>query len=224
MRGSDGLVLAADSRVTSAQGTADISQKFLQVNRDTGVMTYGLSAVGYIGIIALADRVASDRTNFPYFVPIRDIGQDVFSGCYQGWCSQNAWYQGYPADVSFILGGYDHVETNQFRVVHFTSPGFDPVENDRPYLVAAQWHVAEMLASKLYYPGITVDRVVDLAVFLLSATMTACPTVGGPMQIATVTTAQGFRGIHQDEIAQRMDRCQHLFTGVRVLLQELVAT
>ena len=50
LRGSDGLVLAADSRVTSAEFTEDTSTKFLQINREIGVVTFGLAVVGFNAI------------------------------------------------------------------------------------------------------------------------------------------------------------------------------
>ncbi len=57
LRGSNGLVLGADSRVTSPTSTADTSTKFLQVNREIGILTYGLAEVGYRAINALVDNV-----------------------------------------------------------------------------------------------------------------------------------------------------------------------
>ena len=48
LRAYDGLVLATDSRATGGpQQSVDTSEKFLQVNRDVGVMTYGLAVPGY---------------------------------------------------------------------------------------------------------------------------------------------------------------------------------
>ena len=61
LRAIDGLVLAADSRVSGKDGTADTSEKFMQVNRDIGVMTYGLAQPGNRGISRLEDKVGQNR-------------------------------------------------------------------------------------------------------------------------------------------------------------------
>ena len=57
LRGSNGLVLGADSRVSTASGSADTSTKFLQVNREIGILTYGLAEVGYKSINSIVDQV-----------------------------------------------------------------------------------------------------------------------------------------------------------------------
>ena len=83
LRAYDGLVLATDSRATGGPRlSVDTSEKFLQVNRDIGVMTYGLAGPGYTGISRLVEAVKSKREELTYFRPIADAAGDVFRGAY----------------------------------------------------------------------------------------------------------------------------------------------
>jgi len=127
LRAYDGLVLATDSRATGgAHQSVDTSEKFLQVNRDVGVMTYGLAVPGYAGISRLVETVKSKREELTYFKPIADEAGSIFQAVYNEWLGGEK-QQGreVPPDlkVGFILGGYDSA-ANQFKISHWESPEF----------------------------------------------------------------------------------------------------
>ena len=137
LRGSDGLVLGADSRVSGPFGTEDTSTKFLRVNREIGVLTYGLAEVGYQAITRLVDDVnaysdfsSEGSVKLVHWSEIVETAQKIFKDTFDELLPK---YQKQYSDIKpdnprlttgFILGGYDSNETNQFKIVHFQNPKF----------------------------------------------------------------------------------------------------
>jgi hypothetical protein len=176
LRGSNGLVLGADSRVTSFEGTADTSTKFLQVNREVGVLTYGLAEVGYKAITELVDVVnrTSDfsgvrKKRIVHLSEITEKADGIFKQTFTDWIDDrrknNIDLQ--PDDprlvTGFILGGFDLNETNQFKIFSWQSPHFQ--REERPDIIAAQWHISQYLVNHLYYFEMNVEQLKRLAVF-----------------------------------------------------------
>jgi len=227
LRAYDGLVLATDSRATRGPHPSDdTSEKFLQVNRDTAVMTYGLAVPGYTGISRLVETVKSRREELTSFRPIASAARSVFQAAHEEWVNAER-ERGHdvPADqiVGFILSGYDSA-TNQFKISHWESPGFQEREYPEGDLLAAQWHVARLLMSKLFFPEISVEQLSELAVFLLVETAISEPAVGGPLQLATITLSQGFQRLHEKDINEILRRSQKPFCAFRKALLEVFST
>ena len=216
LRARGGLVMASDSRMTVADpahgilATRDFSDKFLQVNRDVGVMTYGLAEPGNRGILRLVAEAAKDRRAFATYPGVVESATPIFRSVWEEFVSES----GSPPQgtVAFVVGGYDMVETNQYRVTHFSLAGnFAAEPRDQPVFLSAQWHLSQYLADLLYSQEMTVDTVKELAVLMLTATGEASPGVGGPIQLATVTAATGFRQAHEDEILSVLSRNESRF-------------
>jgi 20S proteasome alpha/beta subunit len=225
LRAYDGLVLATDSRATSGpRRFDDTSEKFLQVNRDIGVMTYGLAVPGYAGISRLVETVKSKRDELTYFRPIADVAGNIFRSAYNDWLKGEQQEREIPADlkVGFILGGYDST-TNQFGISHWESPEFHERQFPEGDLVAAQWHISRFLVEKLFYPEMSVEKLRELAVFLLVETSISEPTVGGPLQLATITLSQGFQRLHEKDINEILRRSQKRFCLFHKILLEVFA-
>jgi 20S proteasome alpha/beta subunit len=225
MRGADGLVLATDSRVTGGpQRSADVSQKFLQVNRDLGVMTYGLAAPGSRGMNRLIDEVnPPNLRRLAYFSEIADLAERIFREEFEAWLAsltpeEREQYQG--SSVGFILAGYDSNETSQFRILHWNSPLFE--RQERSDVLAAQWHISGFISKLLYYQEMSVSQLKRLAVLCLTETAAVEYTVGGPIQMATVTLAEGFKRIYDQEIQHLLLKNQNYHAGVRANLRELI--
>ncbi|MDG6918967.1 MAG: hypothetical protein JRN62_05975 [Nitrososphaerota archaeon] len=232
LRGSNGLVLAADSRMSGPVGSADTSIKFLQVNREIGVMTYGLTEVGYLAITKLADEVNRTtefreiRKRIVYYSEIADVAERIFKSTFDDWVRTNKdKIPGLTRDspqlaTGFILGGYDSNETNQFRIINWASPDF--VRSERPDILAAQWGIAQYVLQHAYYPEMTVRQLTKLAVFQLVETETISQTVGGPLQVATVTLESGFQKLSEKEVDTIIEENQPRFAEFRkILIDEL---
>jgi len=215
LRAIDGLVLATDSRITGKGGTADISEKFLQVNRDIGVLTYGLAQPGYEGMSQLVSEV--NRNQWAHFSKIADEATRIFQNAYENWVERQKEKRFYGV-VGFILAGYDNLETNQFRIMHYDitpSPeqplGRVSMRSMPGDLLAAQWYIARYLLTKFYYPEMTVNELAELAIFVIAETMTVEETVGGPIQMAVITQAAGFQRVHQQDIICMLQSHQKRF-------------
>ena len=224
LRAIDGLVLATDSRITGKHGTADTSEKFLQVNRDIGVMTYGLAQPGYEGISQLVVEVTQNK--WAHFSKIADEAAVIFQNSCTSWLKRQK-EERLCGVIGFILAGYDSLETNQFRIMHYEITP-DP---ERPFrftkkafpgdLLAAQWHIARYLLTKLYYPEITVNELAGLAVFIIAETMTVEETVGGPIQMATVSQTVGFQRVHEQDVVRLLQSHQKQFAHFRQICRSI---
>ncbi len=224
LRGTNGLVLGADSRVTSLEGTADTSTKFLQVNREVGVLTFGMAEVGYKAITRL---VASDFTGvrkkrIVHFSEIAEKADVIFKQTFMDWIdnSRKNSIDLQPTDprltTGFILGGFDLNETNQFKILLWHSPNFQ--RQERFEIIAAQWIISQYLFNHLYYYEMNVEQLKRLAVFMLVETEMISPSVGGPSQIATVTLENGFQRLSEKEIQDLINENQGRFAEFRRIL------
>lgn len=216
LRCSNGLVMASDSRVTGGpRKSADISEKFLQINRDVGIMTYGLAVPGYRGIRSLVEEVHQNPANYPTMEAITRRAQALFQESYQEFLEQNRQPDGSlpPAieqqAVGYIIAGYDGNDTAQFRIYLFES-GNNFQLNEQPDIMAAQWHLSKFLFSFLEYPGMSVRQGRKMAAMLLILTSIFEPTVGGPVHLATVTIEEGFTLLHEREVASIVEEVQPL--------------
>ncbi len=231
LRGSNGLVLGADSRMTSSGGTEDTSTKFLQINREIGVLTYGLAEVGYNAINRLYDDVNQTR-NFSnnttrrtvHFSEIISRAKTVFQETFTGYIANmqkdtpSITGDEHELLTGFILGGYDANETNQFKIVHMQSPNFQ--KDERSDIIAAQWHVSQFLVTHFYYPEMDVEQLKKLAAFLLIETETVSTSVGGQQKLATVTLRGGFQQLNEKEIEVLINENQSRFAKYRRILLE----
>ena len=234
LRGCNGLVLGSDSRMSGQQGSADTSTKFLQINREIGVLTYGSAEAGYKAITKLYDSVnktsefsTTQVKRLVYFTEIANEAERIFKETYQEWISklEKAGQKIKPNDprfaTGFILAGYDANETNQFKVLWWDST-HDFQRAERPDILAAQWFVSQYLVANLYYPEMTVEQLKRLGVFLLVETEIVSPSVGGQVQMATVALESGFQRLNEKEVQEIIDENQWRFAEFRkILLDEL---
>lgn len=223
LRCIDGLVMASDSRVTGgARGSADISEKFLQVNRDVGIMTYGLAIPGSRGIRALVEDVRDHPGNFPLISIITTRAETLCQQVYQEFLNQNRLPNGtLPPDIAngivgYIIGGYDGNETARFVIYGCSNQGnFHFEEQLGTYFMAAQWHLASWLLPFFEYPGMSIDYGLGVCVLLMVLTSTFEPTVGGPIHIATVSVEEGFTLLPEGQVANLVREVQPLLLAMK---------
>lgn len=227
-RCADGLVMVSDSRVSGgARGSADISEKFLQVNRDVGIMTYGLAVPGYQGIRSLVEDVRQDPGGYPTVSSITSRAETLFQQVYQSFLETQRQPDGtIPAEVSqgivgYIIGGYDGNDTAKFVIYSCANQdSFQFQEQLGTWFMAAQWHLAAWLFPFLEYPGMSVDYGLKVCVILMILTTIVEPTVGGPIHIATVTIEEGFTLLHEREVAKLVQEVQPYLLALKRAWQE----
>jgi len=208
LMGTDGLVLAADSRTTEGYTLAgprirDDSVKFIQLNENWGVLTYGLSDIGQAGITALRGETLKHPDNLSLASVLEESTQ-IFSRVSSDWSRSNSEIGRRDKDVGFVIGGYDRKERG-FRVFNFQSPDFLAKKLNGRCLLGGQWHIAKFLVRKFFTEEATADSLKALAVFLLDATMTVEKTVGGAIRLATVTESKGFQWLQEEEIRRILE-------------------
>lgn len=205
MKAADGLVLAADSRVTEGYTlrgpkTSDNSVKFIQLKDNLGILTYGLSVIGYNGITALKEGIVNDSN----IKSVLEKCASVFKEVDSDWSKENPQIKRHNNDVGFMLAGYEK-EEERFMIFNLQSPDYLPKGIEGGCLLAGQWHVAKYLVNKLYKSSMPVEALKDIAAFLLSATMSVEKTVGGAILLATITKS-GFRWASSEEVNSIMER------------------
>ena len=208
LMGTDGLVLAADSRTTEGYTLAgprirDDSVKFIQLNENWGVLTYGLSDIGQAGITALRGETLKHPDNLSLASVLEESTQ-IFSRVSSDWSRSNSEIGRRDKDVGFVIGGYDRKERG-FRVFNFQSPDFFAKKLNGRCLLGGQWHIAKFLVRKFYTEDATAGYLKALAVFLLDATMTVEKTVGGAIRLAIVTESDGFQWVPEEEIKHLLE-------------------
>ncbi len=222
----DGLVMATDTRKIGRAGVADDSDKLMPVNRDIGVLTYGLAEPGYACMTRLIAEVESKR--WAHFTLIANEAKRIFQESYDEWAAKEG-VKRMPGGLGFILGGYDHLESRQFRMVHYqlflTSDqplGVFTAQLTEGQVLAARWHVAQYMFRQMYYPEMTVDEVAELCAILLAETMVVEPTVGGDMELAVVTREKGFENLHAEEVAALLRAAQSRFAAINSIYRNVV--
>ena len=223
LMGTDGLILAADSRTTEGYTLAgpkirDDSVKFIQLNESWGVLTYGLSDIGQAGITALREKILTGPDNLS-LASVLEENTEIFSRVSFDWSRSNPEIMRRDKDVGFVMGGYDKKERG-FRVFNFQSPDFLSHKLNGRCLLGGQWHISKFLVKKCFTEDSRTDTLKALAVFLLDATMTVEKTVGGAIRLAIVTESKGFEWVQEDEMRRLLESNR----AFRRLLQELFYT
>ena len=204
LKGTDGLVLAADSRVTKGYTldgpkTRDNSKKFIRLNDDCGVLTYGISDVGNSGITVLQQAILKYNNNHSSMSPILEKGIMVFKSVSSEWTRKNPEVKRRDKDVGFIIAGINRIEKG-FEIYNFQSPEFIPKRVGSGSLLAGQWHIAKFFVNRLYTENMRVDKLTELAALLLNETMAVEKTVGGAIRLATITNTKGFQWVLEAEV------------------------
>ena len=232
LRGSNGLVMGADSRVTGPDGTTDTATKFLRVNREVGILAYGGADVGRTTINRIVDEV-NNYNDFGrgkrtvHFSEIQEKTEQIFRDTFNERLTtindnlkKKRKPELDPSDprllTGIVLGGYDTNETNQFKIVHWTSPDF--IMKARADIIAAQWTISQFLSNHFYYSEMDIEQLKRLAVFMLIETETVSTTVGGQLKLATVTLDQGFQLLNENDIQAIIKESQPRFSKYRRIL------
>jgi 20S proteasome alpha/beta subunit len=227
LRCTDGLVMASDSRITGGTGSADISEKFLQVNRDIGIMTYGLAVPGYRSIRNLVEEVRGNPGMYPSVATITTRAQTVCQQTFQQFVQQNTPPGGVtPPSISnglvgFIIGGYDGNDTSKFVIYECSSQNnFQFNEQLGNNFIVAQWHLAHWLYPFWGYSGMSVDYGLKVAILMMILTSSFEASVGGSIHIATVTIDQGFDLLHEKDVAKLVNEVQPYLISLKLAWQE----
>jgi len=210
LKGKDGIVLAADSRITKGYTldgpkTVDDSEKFVRLNSDCGTSTYGLSDIGNAGIAMLKDTISKSESIYDSIDKILDESMKIFSRVSSKWSQDHSGIMRRDRDVGFIIAGFER-KYKEFKIFNLQSPDFEPVGVKTGCLLAGQWHVAKFYVKRLFAENLPVDILKKLAVLLLNETMAVEKTVGGNINLASLTEKDGFTWISEDDVRSIIEK------------------
>ncbi len=204
LRAPEGIVMAADSRVTEGytlEGpkTRDDSVKFIQLDKDAGVMTHGLYDIGSRGINALKKYIDNSGSKSLPVAETVNEGKRIFSQISAEWTVNNSATTRRDNDVGFVIGSHDRKELS-FKVYCLESPEFNPRLIAGNLFLAGQWQIARFLLTKFNFSKTSISALKKMAAISIFATASIDKTVGIPVRMATITGEQGFQWVQDREM------------------------
>ena len=214
LRCADGIALAADSRVAARTENSaprqfvDGAHKLTRLGPDTGIMSFGLTIPGVLGMRALQDDARDENEGFVPDEMHLERAAHVLGQTYAAYLEEKREADGTipqiltKQGVGYILASVDRRRTGAFRMyVCSSTDGFRFEEEDeRAYLMGGQWHLAVGLLSSLFRPTEPTAEGVIVATALLLATAASDSTVGGPFRVATIRDREGFRTLPRPQL------------------------
>ena len=212
LRGASGLVLAADSRGTIGDPRGltainDSQNKLLQLSKFCGVGLSGASELGAKVFDELQTGVAASGAE--YVDDILGESRNLLRQRYDDWFSKFD-LDKRPA-LMFTIVGYHRLGDGTLipRTYMLSSQiDFAPQLFGNGNCLMGVPQYAIYLMHRFFDPDMTIEALARLAVYLITETATQDPKVGGPVQVASITQADGFQLIPADavnEIIQQND-------------------
>lgn len=204
LKGTDGLVLAADSRGTfgDPQGVTaqnDSQQKAHTLAPRVGVLQAGASEVGALIIQNASEEV--EASSLDGVTPVMEQLRKTARGSF------DEWFPSVPAIpppqlaamgqvaarplVAFIVAGYesDGKDPKLYQLV--SGQDFAPMLHDYGFAVSGVAQYALYLLNRLYEPDRSIQDLQSLAVYVITETASQDGKVGGPVQVVTVKPKKG---------------------------------
>jgi 20S proteasome alpha/beta subunit len=207
LQGSDGSVLAGDSRGTigDPRGLTAINDshtKIFQLTKKAGVGISGASEIA----LKLVDELRTEfhQNNADEIDKIVSKSREIIRKRYDDWFAKFE-LEKRPALMLIFAGLHKGV----------ASPATVP----RNYLLSSQLDFAPQLAAggqvmcgvpqyaiylahRLYNPDMTVDHLVRLCAYLIAETASQDPKVGGPIRIATLKADDGYQELERKRVEE----------------------
>jgi 20S proteasome alpha/beta subunit len=194
LRGTDGLVLATDSRGTfgdprGVTAQNDQIKKLYLANERVGILVAGAGDLGSTvvsGFLALPDIPSLGVTELT--MALHSYARKQFTEWFQLFAIKPAASDPRPArpDLNFIVAGFglDH-GPKIYRMS--SSLDFAPMLHDYGFGVDGVAQYALYLLNRLYDPASVMEDLQCLAAYLITETASQDGKVGGTVQMATVT-------------------------------------
>src|SRR5664279_2084767 len=195
LRGTDGLVLATDSRGTfgdprGVTAQNDQIKKLYLANERVGILVAGAGDLGSTvisGFLALPDIASLGVTELT--MALHSYARKQFTDWFELFAIKPAATDSRPArpDLNFIVAGFglDH-EPKIYRMS--ASLDFAPMLHNYGFGVDGVAQYALYLLNRLYDPASVMGDLECLAAYLIAETASQDGKVGGAIQMATCTT------------------------------------
>jgi 20S proteasome alpha/beta subunit len=213
LKGSDGMVLAADSRGTfgdprGVTAQNDSMQKAHILSSHVAVLAAGSGELGAMVIDKVRGKVTQDGTDWA--TPVTNVLRDVVREQYNGWFPSVPAMQA-PAlvqagqvaarpELAFLAGGYE--DDGTARLFSLVSPlDFAPMLHDYGFAVQGVAQYALYLRNRLYEADRSIEELTPLAVYVISETASQDGKVGGPVNVISISPTEGCQQLSADEVA-----------------------
>lgn len=191
--GTDGLVLATDSRGTFGDPRGITAQndqikKLYVANNRVGVLVAGAGDLGSTvvsGFLGLPNIAALGVTELT--MALHHYARKQFGDRFERFAIKPAGGDSRPArpDLNFIVAGFDlNREAKIFRLS--SSLDFAPTMHNYGFGIDGIAQYALYLVNRLYDPVATIDDLQYLAAYVITETASQDGKVGGPIQLATI--------------------------------------
>lgn len=203
LRGTDGTVIAADSRGTigDPRGLTAINDTQVKLFKLSNLCALGISGASELAaavVDLLRGKITSDNIE-----GIDDIMAATRQVARQ---SYDDWFQKFPLPerpgLLLTLTGYNAGATGDSKTYLLTSSlDFAPQLLPSGNCLAGIVQYAVYLLHRFYDPGMSVEQLKRLAAYLIAETATQDPKVGGPIRMAVVRPVDGYQDIRDAEVA-----------------------
>jgi 20S proteasome alpha/beta subunit len=200
LRGNDGIVVAADSRGTFGDPRAvtaqnDAQKKLYRASRHAAILTAGSGELGAT-IMAEALTLIQETDGVS---AVLDKTRTLVRTKYGEWFPNFALQinqAGTPVrpDLALLIAGYDAVqgappEQKIFQIL--SGLDFAPMLHNYGFALVGVAQYALYLLNRLYQDNSSIEQLKPLAAYVITETASQDGKVGGPVQMATITPADG---------------------------------
>ncbi len=199
LRGADGLVVATDSRGTfgdprGVTAQNDAQQKLYVTSKYTAIMTAGAGELGATVMREIVQRVTGVEGVTPIMQQAREVALERYREWFPNFTIQPVHGLLAPQrpDLALMVAGYDvdalgNVdEPRMFQVL--SQMDFAPMLHNYGFALAGVAQYALYLLNRLYQPDSSVEHLKALGAWVITETASQDGKVGGPVQMATITT------------------------------------
>jgi len=205
-----GIVVASDSRGTfgdprGVTGANDTIQKVYGLTKYTAMAVAGANEIG----ATLLDLLLPIIKNLEGIDDILQATRQLFGSKYSEWFpnlpampSPQAPHLQRPGLV-VILAGYRMVDGKPAQPMLYSmisQLGFVPSLSNYGFAIIGVPQYAIYLLNRLYSKDMSLQSAIELAAYCISETATQDGKVGGAIQIAEITTKNGFKAYTQKEV------------------------
>ena len=198
LRGTDGLVLATDSRGTfgdprGVTAQNDLIKKLYLANERVGILVAGAGDLGSTvvsGFLAIPDTASLGITELT--MALHRHAREHFGQWFELFAIKSTGNDSRPArpDLNFIVAGFElNYDPKIYRMS--SSLDFAPMLHNYGFGVDGVAQYALYLLNRLYDQQSVIEDLQYLAAYVITETASQDGKVGGPVQMATRSPWQG---------------------------------
>jgi 20S proteasome alpha/beta subunit len=204
LEGADGVVLAADSRGTIGDprgltAIQDAHEKLFQLTKWAGICIFGSAEIGVELVRCITGTIHSGHGPDGRINLIEDQVRDAARERYANWFSSFKVQDRPP--LGLLLSGIQ--ENGKPRTIVYSHQlDFAPQVAATGMMMGGIPQYAIYLCHRFYDASQTVEKLANLAEYLIAETATQDQKVGGPIKIARISKENGYIALKQEEVAE----------------------